>query len=361
MLHRIAIIFFSMSLCGCLVSNPSRFSAIGTPDAGQISGLDVGVKQRSDPRSFLASVPPDDGLQSPASGLDRIVPTNQFKPVWNISTRGHLDKKHLDQFRSAEITYLSSGYNFMIKEKHKLFQSLRKRETIQELEFLEPSKLTREQFLADIAKVQNDVLLYVHGFNNSPDAATERVVNLTHRLGFSGMPIVFTWPSHRGEEKGVVADVKGLGWYLYDLQSANFSRDALFKSLDDLAGLSNVGRIHIVAHSMGSWLTMEALRQAAIAGRTNILEKVSDVVLLAPDVDAQVFEKQVASVNTPTPVPVLVFLPGIQFFAQASPSARRFSERIFVFAGSDDWAIGLSSWLSGAPRVGVSPSYSPRA
>ena len=79
MLHRIAIIFFSMSLCGCLVSNPSRFSAIGTPDAGQISGLDVGVKQRSDPRSFLASVPPDDGLQSPASGLDRIVPTNQFR------------------------------------------------------------------------------------------------------------------------------------------------------------------------------------------------------------------------------------------------------------------------------------------
>lgn len=52
-----------------------------------------------------------------------------------------------------------------------------------------------------------------------------------------------------------------------------------------------VGDITIMAHSMGSWLVVEALRQMAIRdGR--VAPKISNVVLASPDIDVQVFRKQ---------------------------------------------------------------------
>jgi len=43
-------------------------------------------------------------------------------------------------------------------------------------------------------------------------------------------------------------------------------RDALEQLLDTLAGNPNVTEVNILAHSMGNWLTLEALRGMAIRG-----------------------------------------------------------------------------------------------
>jgi esterase/lipase superfamily enzyme len=65
-------------------------------------------------------------------------------------------------------------------------------------------------------------------------------------------------------------------------ESATIARDALSKLLRRLSELPDVGRVHILAHSMGAWLAMEALRENAISGSPDLNGKLGDVMLAAP-------------------------------------------------------------------------------
>ncbi len=87
---------------------------------------------------------------------------------------------------------------------------------------------------------QRDVLVYVHGFNTDYDEAAFRIVQVAADGGFRGTQVLFTWPSYRR----VLA-------YSGDREVATASRDALEKLLSDLGRTPGVGRIHILAHSMG--------------------------------------------------------------------------------------------------------------
>ena len=58
-------------------------------------------------------------------------------------------------------------------------------------------------------------------------------------------------------------------------------------------------RIDIIAHSMGNWVTMEALRQLAITGDRDLGGKLGDVVLASPDIDVDVFKKQMRRYGKP--------------------------------------------------------------
>ena len=139
-----------------------------------------------------------------------------------------------------------------------------------------------------------DVLLYVHGFNTSYDEARFRLAQVVADGRFGGVPVLFTWPA-----SGSLFD------YEAAKESASSSRDALAQTLMELSDLPDVGRIHILAHSMGSWLTMEALRQDAIAGRPDLNGKLGDVMLAAPDIDVNVFRNQLSKIS-PSHVSVLV-------------------------------------------------------
>ena len=139
-----------------------------------------------------------------------------------------------------------------------------------------------------------DVLVYVHGFNNSYDEARFRLAQIVTDGRFGGVPVLFTWPA-----SGSLFD------YEAAKESASASRDALAQALLDLGNVPDVGRIHILAHSMGTWLTMEALREDAIAGRPDLNGKLGDVMLAAPDIDVSVFRNQIAKLD-PSHVSVLV-------------------------------------------------------
>ena len=99
-----------------------------------------------------------------------------------------------------------------------------------------------------------DVLLFVHGFNTSAEEARNRLAQIISDSHFGGVGVMFTWPSE-GE----------LLAYESDKERATASRDAVEQTIADLAAIPGVGRVHILAHSMGTWLAMEALRQRAIA------------------------------------------------------------------------------------------------
>ena len=133
------------------------------------------------------------------------------------------------------------------------------------------------------------VLVFVHGFNTRFEAAVYRFAQIVHDSGAEAAPLLFTWPS-----RGSVFD------YAYDKESANFSRDVLEALLQHLAKEPGVGEIAIVAHSMGAWLTTEALRQMAIRnGR--IAPKIRQVILAAPDIDVDVFASQLRSMGHAPP------------------------------------------------------------
>ena len=137
-------------------------------------------------------------------------------------------------------------------------------------------------------------------------------------------PVLFTWPSR--------ASVFG---YNYDKESTNFSRDSLEQLMKALSNDRYVGEITIMAHSMGTWLAVEALRQMAIRdGR--IAPKIKNVILASPDIDIDVFRKQ-----------------WIQFGA--------YRPKFTVFVSTDDKALAVSRIISGnRGRLGaINPAEEP--
>ena len=132
-------------------------------------------------------------------------------------------------------------------------------------------------------------LVFIHGFNNQFDDAVYRFAQIVHDSRADVVPVLFTWPS-RGS----------LLAYGYDRESTNYSRDALEKLLKTLSDNPNVDEISILAHSMGNWVTIEALRQMAIRdGR--IAPKIKNVMLASPDVDVDVFRSQMADIGKQRP------------------------------------------------------------
>jgi esterase/lipase superfamily enzyme len=171
---------------------------------------------------------------------------------------------------------------------------------------------------------RNRVLVFVHGFNNRFDDAVYRFAQIVHDSKSPAIPVLFTWPS-RGDVR--------LTSYTYDRESANFSRDALEDLLDTIAADKNIQEINVVAHSMGNWVTLEALRGRSIRGARLARggsDKVKNALLVAPDVDVDVFRMQVKRMGAYRP-------------------------RISLFVSQDDSALELSKTIwGGMPRIGDS-------
>jgi esterase/lipase superfamily enzyme len=159
-------------------------------------------------------------------------------------------------------------------------------------------------------------MIFIHGYNTSFDSAVYRATQIAHDSGYPGTPVLFSWASG-----GSTKD------YVYDRESASVARDQLEATLRLLAQ-SGARRIDIVAHSMGTWVTMEALRQLALTGDRNLGGKLGDVVLASPDIDVDVFKSQMRRYGKP-------------------------DRPFFLMLSSDDRALKLSGIIAGnRPRVG---------
>jgi esterase/lipase superfamily enzyme len=167
-------------------------------------------------------------------------------------------------------------------------------------------------------------LVFIHGFNNRYEDSVFRLAQIVHDSGMRATPILFTWPSR--------AELTG---YEYDKESTNYSRTALEQSLRVLAADPAVKDITILAHSMGTWLAMESLRQMGIRdGRVN--GKIENVILASPDIDIQVFAKQYMEMGDRKP-------------------------KFTIFVSQDDRALAASSFITGnVSRLGaIDPTQEP--
>ncbi|MDK3020414.1 MULTISPECIES: alpha/beta hydrolase [Rhodobacterales] len=143
---------------------------------------------------------------------------------------------------------------------------------------------------------QRHVGVYIHGFNTNYQEALFRGVQLAADAQIDGEPIVFSWPS----EGSATA-------YLADRDASDFSRAALADLLTMLTkGRSVSDPLPVLAHSMGARMTMEALVHLSLAGRSDVLDR-TVLVLAAPDIDIDLFRKQMASIGkTKHPITILV-------------------------------------------------------
>lgn len=122
-----------------------------------------------------------------------------------------------------------------------------------------------------------------------------RAAQIAKDADAGGVPLLFAWPS--------VARTTG---YVTDRDAADFSRAALAGLIADLADSSKLRRIFVVGHSMGGRLTMEALMQLRLSGRSDVLARI-EVVLADPDIDQDLFWEQVRTVGKmPVPLAVMV-------------------------------------------------------
>jgi esterase/lipase superfamily enzyme len=164
----------------------------------------------------------------------------------------------------------------------------------------------------------SDVLIYVHGFKQTFETAALDAAHLSDGIRFRGQTMVFAWPSKAG-----------LFDYAYDRDSAMWSRDDFERVLQSVVTPQVPGRVHIVAHSMGTMLTLESLRQLHDRYGDTIDDKIGAVMFAAPDIDMDVFSSAITRIG---------------------PLARK----ITVITATNDRALALSGQLAGGmTRVGA--------
>lgn len=162
---------------------------------------------------------------------------------------------------------------------------------------------------------RRNMVLWVHGYNTNLTSAVLRAAQFVEDTGYDGMVMLYSWASQ--------AKLTG---YVYDINSALIARDFL-ESVPDAVNNSSVEGLDIVAHSMGNFLTMEAIRGATNRKGFNSSGKVRNVILASPDIDVDLFAAQLRAIP---------------------PEQRRF----YVLTSDDDRALSLSSKIARKPRVG---------
>lgn len=186
-----------------------------------------------------------------------------------------------------------------------------------------------------------EVILFVHGFNETFATAAYTAADLCHFLGRAHVCAFFTWP----------ASATGNPLFSYEktTESALYSVGHLKKALRTLAQIPDVDRIQLLAHSRGAAVALLALRELSIEAIAAGEEpadamKLEHLILLSPDVDTEVASQQLA---------IFASDPGMTNRWPHGYLPRFLNGRFAVYSSPKDRALGLSRFLFGSKaRVG---------
>ncbi|MHC9235617.1 alpha/beta hydrolase [Pseudooceanicola sp. 502str34] len=148
--------------------------------------------------------------------------------------------------------------------------------------------------LTALPRGERDLVIFVHGYNNSFTDGVFRLAQVQKDFALEAVPVAFSWPT-AGRTLG----------YTHDRESMLYSRDSLERLIRD-AGASGADSVILVGHSMGTMLIMETLRQMSIAEPGLPARLVNAVILMAPDIDVDVFKDQARRID-PLPQPFYIF------------------------------------------------------
>lgn len=139
---------------------------------------------------------------------------------------------------------------------------------------------------------KKEIMLYVHGFNETFATAAYTAAELCHFLGREQVCAFFTWPAS--------ATGNFLTSYTTTTESAEYAVEHLKKTIRMLATTPGVQGLQILAHSRGTALTLRAVRELAnealAAGSEPAdLYKIDNLVLLSPDIDVDIAGQEITS------------------------------------------------------------------
>jgi len=164
-------------------------------------------------------------------------------------------------------------------------------------------------------------LVFVHGYNENFERVIFRVAQMTHDGCLGVVPVVFSWPS-----RDFFLD------YDYDLDSATFSRWDIARVLRVVRDCSGFDVTHVMAHSIGNWATLEALRlmsSEAADAKDAAPRKFGAMLLASPDMDLDIFRREL-------------------------PTAMSMSEKVVLLSSHQDVLLEFSGFLAhGSPRAGA--------
>jgi esterase/lipase superfamily enzyme len=167
---------------------------------------------------------------------------------------------------------------------------------------------------------QRTILLFVHGFNNTPTDSLLRLGQFVEDSNFEGVPVLLSWASAARALR-----------YVHDLNSALVARD-MVPRISDILARTRARDVDVFAHSMGSLLTMEGLVERERSGGVSSRKHINSIVLAAPDIDIDLFRTQLR---------------------QLRPETR---SAMYLLISENDPALRVSSGLAGGvPRVGAAP------
>ena len=199
---------------------------------------------------------------------------------------------------------------------------------------------SRRDFEASLGP--NDVLLYIHGYNNSFSDAVLRTAQLQHDLQFPGKSIAFCWPSAgKGIFRRDLFDFETNDArlaYQHDKAQAENSYKRLSGVLQSLINLPPPAsgpprKIHVIAHSMGNRLLSLAIQDLKARGQLPPENKpFSNIILVAADLEGSTF-------------------------ASVLPTIVGATERLSFYYSKDDLALLLSQGLATNRPIGLDPVF----
>lgn len=150
------------------------------------------------------------------------------------------------------------------------------------------------------AAPRKDVLLYIHGFNETFASAAYTAADLCHFLGREQVCAFFTWPAS--------SSGNFLISYTNTTESADYAVSHLKKTIRMIADTPGVERVHLLAHSRGTAVTLNAahdlvLESVAAGKEPNKRLKLHHLVLFSPDIDVDIAtQKLTAFISDPNQI-----------------------------------------------------------
>lgn len=163
---------------------------------------------------------------------------------------------------------------------------------------------------------RKELLIFLHGYKVTFEEAARRAAQVATDIQFGGIVILFSWPS-----AGAFAS------YSADEDCAAKSAAPLTNFLRDLEG-GPWSEVHLVAHSMGNRVMISGL-----SSRAALTLPLRNVVLVAADVDIDLFDQQ---------------------FLHVSELVRHErGDLITSYATNSDRALLISGWFHRSNRLGL--------
>ena len=168
------------------------------------------------------------------------------------------------------------------------------------------------------ASASGSAFIFIHGYNVSFEDAARRTGQMAYDLGVDGAPVFYSWPS-QGDVARYTVDENNIEWSTPHLQA--FLTDFLQKT--------EAAKVYLIGHSMGNRGLARAVA-GLIETQPELARRIAEIILTAPDIDADVFQQEIAPRLTAAQHPVT------------------------LYASSEDLALAASKLVHGYRRAGDS-------